>query len=110
MSTSDDDDRMTGASSADAPGSSASGMRALRPLPSAGRFCCMVVVPAFDQFLCEREVCLGAARLDVVENHRHPMARRLAEAHIARDDGAIDLFLEEATDVGRHLFAEAGPL
>src|SRR5437899_10892023 len=79
-----DDDRSSGAS----------GMSALRPLPSAGRFSMSVTATtktrkhdeervvafwlscrrrrrAFEDFAREREVRLGAARFDVVENYRH---------------------------------------
>ena len=91
-------------------------IRALRPLPSAGRFSAMVVFSAWqarcaargvarEHFAREREVRLGAARFHVVEDHRHAVARRFAEAHVARDDGVEDLLLEELAHVARHLLA-----
>src|SRR4051794_5506675 len=105
-------------STVDTRGSGASGMSALKPLPSAGRFVgCMAAVRmktlggggprALQHFLREREVRLGAARFHVVENRRYPVAGRLAEPHVSRDDGAVDLLFEELADVVGDLPAEA---
>src|SRR5262245_9987647 len=34
----------------------------------------------------KREIRFRSAGLDVVQNYRHPVARRLAQPHVARDD------------------------
>ena len=65
---------------------------------------------AREHFAREREVRLGAARLHVVENHRHAVARRFAEAHVARDDGVEHLLLEELAHVARDLLPQVRPL
>src|SRR5262249_33269886 len=54
----------------------------------------------------EREIRFGATRFDVVENHRHAVARRLAEPDVARNDGTEDFLLEERADVAGHLVPE----
>src|SRR5581483_6064170 len=112
----------------------ASGISALRPLPRAGRFGgCMVSITlvdrsrrsrvlvlcarggcgsrrrhgaALEHFARERDIRFGPFRLYVVKHHRHPMARRLAEAHVARNDGAEHFLPEELAHVGRDLSPE----
>src|SRR5213083_64715 len=89
-------------------GDGRSGISALRPLPSAGRFSMwstvtyffFVILRAFvsswsrylsdrwsggalQHFTCERAICFGAARLAIVEDDRHAVARRLAEPDVA---------------------------
>jgi len=63
---------------------------------------------ALEELAGEREVGLGAPRSHVVENDRHPVAGRLAEAHVAGDDGVVRLLLEEAAHLARHLLPEVG--
>src|SRR5258708_30840190 len=79
------------------------GMRAPRPLPSAGRFTCALgsfkpsperlralafrgtgVVP-LQHLLCELQVALRALGLDVVEDRRAAVAGRLREPDVAWD-------------------------
>src|SRR5215203_896556 len=79
-----------------------SGMSALSPRPSAGRLSAMLGllrrrgrITARQHFAGEREIRLGAARLDVIENRRHAVARRFAKPDIARNDGGVDAILEE---------------
>src|SRR6476659_7357837 len=74
-----------------------SGMSALSPRPSAGRFSIMVRLRGRldgrftrEQLTREGEIGVGAARLHVVENARKTMARRFAQADVARDDGLED--------------------
>ena len=62
--------------------------------------------PTREHFAREGEIRFGAARFDVVENHGHAVARRLAEADVARDDGAKHFLLEELPHVGRDLLSE----
>src|SRR5580765_7903831 len=120
-------------------GGGRSGISALRPLPSAGRFSMVIMSNAtrakiakkalalrclrtfrslavsadcgrgsFDDFACEGAIGFGAARLGVVENHWHAVAGRLAEPHVARDDGAEDFLFEEIPDVARDLLPQVG--
>src|SRR5262245_40179636 len=107
------------ARSADAAGAGAvSGMSALRPRPSAGRFSTMVLILCWDErgalprqeLAREREVRLRAARLHVVENRGHAVARRFAKPDVARDDGVEDAVLEELPDVARDLLPQVRPL
>src|SRR6185436_4358872 len=89
-----------------------SGMSALRPRPSAGRFSTMVLLRlwgggfAGQHFFREGKVGFGAARLHVVEDRRHAVARRFAESDVARDHGGVDAILEEFADVARYLLPQ----
>src|SRR6185369_1426127 len=122
-------------------GGGRSGINALRPLPSAGRFSMVITSNAtrgkiaknelamrslrtlrswaasadcsrgsFEDFARERAIGFGAARLGVVENHWHAVARRLAESHVTRDDGAEDFLLEKIPDVARDLLSQVRAL
>src|SRR5262249_11788147 len=82
----------------------ASGMRLLRPFPSA----CLFIVA--DHLARQVHVGLGAFRLDVVEKYGAAEARRLPQTDVARNDALVDLFLEEFTDVVHDLAAEVGPV
>src|SRR3990167_6507323 len=106
--------------------SPASGMRALRPLPRAGRFSMVSSqlsaissrlsaygrseLVAFEHFVRKREVGVGAAGFRIVGHGRQAVTGRFGEAYVARDDGAIDLVLEELAHVARDLLAEVGAL
>ena len=97
-------------------GSGASGISALRPLPSAGRLSIisrlrLAIRRAYAArrasiSLRERHVGRGAARLHVVQHAGHAVARRLAQPNVARNDRVEHLLLEELADVARHLLAE----
>src|SRR6185295_4706285 len=132
---------MSASTGEDRGGSGKSGMSALRPLPSAGRFSMVITWNAkrakaaeqgnslrasrasrsfvvscgrdcrtLEHFAREREVRFGAARLSVVQNHRHPVARRFAETDVARDDRAKHFLLEELPHVGGNLLPQVRPL
>src|SRR5688572_1452726 len=93
--------------------SAASGISALNPLPSAGRFSMVFLLArsvvavsskgrsresrfvALEDFLREGDVGFGAARARIVGHCGQSVARRFGEADVARDHGAIDLVLEE---------------
>src|SRR5688572_1933578 len=82
--------RSTGTSwapSAGALGGSGSGRSAESPFPSAFLF-------MSHHFLGQLQVGLGPAGADVVEEDRLSEARRLAQAHAARDGRLEDLVLE----------------
>src|SRR5258708_5188322 len=85
-------------------------LRAQRASRSSSSALCRSCGRTFQHFAREGEVRFGPARFHVVEEDRHPMARRLAEAHVARDDGAKNFFLEELTHVGGDLLTEIRPL
>src|SRR5262245_19344350 len=105
-------------------GGGRSGISALRPLPSAGRFSMWAtgitsghVLPlrsrgdrSFDDFARERAIGFGTAGLGVVEDDRHAVARRFAEPDVARDDGAEDFLLEKIPDVARDLLTQVRAL
>ena len=92
----------------------ASGMSARKPATERGTFFNHAAgsVPARgcgfarEELARQREVGLGAARLDVVEDGGQAVARRFAEADVARDDGRVDAVLEERANVARHLLPE----
>src|SRR6188508_3071217 len=65
---------------------------------------------AFEHFLREREVRFGAARSRIVGDRGETVARRFGEPHVARDDRAIHLVLEELADVLRDLLSKIGAL
>src|SRR5262245_26671171 len=62
--------------------------RALSPLPNA--FLC-----AMDDLLCKSDITLGSFRLNVVEQNRPTMARRLTQPNIARNYGRKQLITKE---------------
>src|SRR5574338_540116 len=74
----------------------ASGINALKPRPSAGRFSTMVRLRLIVQggltrqdLARERNVRFRASRLHVVEDRGEPMAGRLAEPDVARNHGGV---------------------
>src|SRR6186997_1962074 len=83
------------------------GIRALKPRPSAGRLSAMLLsisrlvsgggrgrdggLAAARKLFRERDVGFGAARSRVVQDHGDAVARRFAQAHVARNHRAIDL-------------------
>src|SRR4051812_22955745 len=80
----------------------ASGISALSPRPSAGRFSTMMWlrlsaqggVPR-EELSAERDIGLGAARFRVVGDRRHAVARRFAESDVPRDDRREHALLKE---------------
>src|SRR5688500_20070179 len=92
----------------------ASGMSAERPRPRAGRLSAMLVLGlrgcrfAREEFARQRQIGFGAARLGVIDDAGQAVARRLAEAHVPRDDGVEHAFLEEGANVARDLLTEIG--
>src|SRR5712671_3576143 len=81
-----------------------SGMRLLRPFPSA----CLFMT--FDHLARQAHVGLGALRFDVVKEDRAAEARRLPQPDIAWDDGGEHPLLEEFANVVDHLAGEIGPV
>src|SRR5688500_10355451 len=100
-----------------AAGGGVSGMSALRPRPSAGRFSAMALLRAWEwcgrareEFARERDIGLGAAGSGVVDERRHSVARRFAEPYVAWNHRRVHAILEERADVSRHLLPEIGSL
>src|SRR5712691_6247418 len=58
---------------------------------------------ALDELRGERQGRLAADALEVVEQHRLALRRRLRHPNIARDDGLVDLLAHEAAHVGHYL-------
>src|SRR5258705_11110514 len=79
-----------------------SGMRLLRPFPSA----CLFM--SIDHLARQGHVGLGALRLDVVKEDRAAEARRLPQPDVAWDDGGEYPLLEEFANVVDHLAGEIG--
>src|SRR5215208_411185 len=87
--------------------SGASGIRALRPFPSAGRRSIIQVLvvrvgssrTTRKHFLGERDIRGSAARLDVIENRRDAMARCFAKSNVPRNNRVEDLVFEELAHV-----------
>ena len=98
----------------------ASGIRALRPRPSAGRFSATQTsshqqdianrssdsgghrdgrASRLEDLARQAHVGLGALRLHVVEQHRQSMTRGFAQTNIAWDDAREHFFGEERADV-----------
>src|SRR5689334_15102306 len=95
-------------------GAGDSGMSALRPRPSAGRFSTMLWLRigrldgglARENFLRERDVRFRASRLRVVEHGGQAVARRFAKPDVARNHRREDAVLKELADVARDLLPE----
>src|SRR6266852_2024071 len=111
MSTSEGDVRTSGAS----------GISALRPLPSAGRLSivkflvrgsgvagssCRGRGAAFHHLAGESLIRLRPARLGVVQDDREAVTRGFAEPDVSRNHRAVYLFLEELSHVGRDLLTQ----
>src|SRR5581483_8087254 len=55
---------------------------------------------ALDDFGGEPQIGFAADALDVVDQHRLAVGRRLGDAHVARDDGVVDLLAHVVAHVG----------
>src|SRR5262245_59792378 len=82
-----------------------SGIRELRPRPSAFRFPFMV-----DDFPREVEIALGTFTANVVEHDRLAEARRFSEPDVAGNDGLENLISEMGTDFLNHLAGQIGAI
>ena len=58
---------------------------------------------ALDDFGGELQIGLAAGALEVVEQHRLAVRRRLRHAHVARDDRLVDRVAHVGAHVGDHL-------
>src|SRR6267142_5801590 len=79
-----------------------SGMRLLRPFPSA----CLFMT--FDHLARQAHVGLAALRLDVVKEDRAAEARRLPQPDVAWDDGGEYPLLEDLANDVDHLAVDIG--
>src|ERR1051325_10978105 len=89
-------------------GLSAAEISAPSPLPNPF-FCTAALLCVDHDFLGEREIILRAARVDVVEQRRLPVARALAQAHVARDDGVKQQLGKMLADLVGDLVREVVP-
>src|SRR5687767_7896155 len=97
--------------------SGASGINALSPRPSAGRFsamlrllyCCACRRISREDLARKRDIRLRAARFGVVEKRGHTVARRFSEPDVPRDDGGVDAILKERADILRDLLSQIRP-
>src|SRR5262245_37611361 len=83
--------------------STAAGMRASRPRPSAR-------LTTFDYLPRQVHVARRSGAVGVIDDHGLPEARRLAQANIARNDRPVDPFGEEAARLVEHLLRQVEPV